>query len=121
MNAWGKTKIDHISPKAQCLFGRQNAAVEETGSERRQRSWYRPLECLLNGTKLYRTKIDTTRHDYFRCETFQGGTQWRILFRCDLDTTTQNDLDIGLVNIGVGFALFKPAEFVIRRILHIFE
>jgi phage tail sheath protein FI len=29
---------------------------------------------------------------------------------------TQNDIDLGIVNIIVGFAPLKPAEFVILRI-----
>ena len=33
--------------------------------------------------------------------------------RCDAETTTQNDRNLGIVNIWVGFAPLKPAEFVI--------
>jgi phage tail sheath protein FI len=35
---------------------------------------------------------------------------------CEKETTTQNDIDRGIVNIVVGFAPLKPAEFVIIRI-----
>ena len=31
----------------------------------------------------------------------------------DKETTTQNDINLGIVNIVVGFAPLKPAEFVI--------
>ena len=36
--------------------------------------------------------------------------------KCDKETTTQNDVNLGIVNIVVGFAPLKPAEFVIIRI-----
>ena len=32
--------------------------------------------------------------------------------KCDSETTTQADIDRGIVNIIVGFAPLKPAEFV---------
>jgi phage tail sheath protein FI len=32
------------------------------------------------------------------------------------ETTTQNDINLGVVNILVGFAPLKPAEFVIIKI-----
>jgi hypothetical protein len=38
------------------------------------------------------------------------------LVKCDAETTTQNDINLGIVNIVVGFAPLKPAEFVIIRI-----
>jgi len=36
--------------------------------------------------------------------------------KCDAETTTQNDIDNGRINILVGFAPLKPAEFVLIRI-----
>jgi phage tail sheath protein FI len=39
--------------------------------------------------------------------------------KCDKDTTTQADIDLGIVNIIVGFAPLKPAEFVIIQIQQI--
>lgn len=35
---------------------------------------------------------------------------------CDATTTSQSDLDQGVVNIEVGVALLIPAEFVLIRI-----
>jgi len=35
-----------------------------------------------------------------------------------MGTTTQNDIDVGLVNILVGFAPLRPAEFVVLKIQH---
>ena len=53
----------------------------------------------------------------FRQGAFQGRTpREAYLVKCDAETTTQADIDLGIVNIVVGFAPLKPAEFVILRI-----
>ena len=39
--------------------------------------------------------------------------------KCDRETTTQNDINLGIVNILVGFAPLKPAEFVVIKIQQI--
>ena len=53
----------------------------------------------------------------FRAGAFQGRTPDDAFFvRCGSDTTTQTDIDNGVVNILVGFAPLKPAEFVILRL-----
>jgi phage tail sheath protein FI len=53
----------------------------------------------------------------FRQGAFQGTTpRAAYLVKCDSETTTQNDIDLGIVNILVGFAPLKPAEFVIIKI-----
>jgi phage tail sheath protein FI len=45
---------------------------------------------------------------------FQGNTPKDAYFvKCDRDTTTQDDIDRGVVNIMVGFAPLKPAEFIV--------
>lgn len=47
---------------------------------------------------------------------FQGSTPAAAFFvRCDASTTTQTDVELGIVNILVGFAPVKPAEFVVLR------
>jgi uncharacterized protein len=56
-------------------------------------------------------------HDLFRQGAFQGSTPRDAYFvKCDGETNTQADVDQGLVNILVGFAPLKPAEFVVVRI-----
>jgi hypothetical protein len=53
----------------------------------------------------------------FRQGAFQGATPSEAyLVKCDSETTTQADIDRGIVNIVVGFAPLKPAEFVIIKI-----
>jgi phage tail sheath protein FI len=48
---------------------------------------------------------------------FQGTTpDEAYLVKCDSETTTQADIDLGIVNILVGFAPLKPAEFVVIQI-----
>ncbi len=36
--------------------------------------------------------------------------------KCDKETTPQDDINLGIVNIVVGFAPLKPAEFVVIKI-----
>jgi phage tail sheath protein FI len=56
----------------------------------------------------------------FRQGAFQGQTPRDAYFvKCDKDTTTQNDINLGIVNVLVGFAPLKPAEFVILKISQI--
>lgn len=50
----------------------------------------------------------------FRAGAFQGNKPDEAFFvKCDSSTTTQTDIDNGVVNILVGFAPLKPAEFVV--------
>jgi phage tail sheath protein FI len=56
----------------------------------------------------------------FRQGAFQGSTPQEAYFvKCDAETTPQSDRDLGIVNIEVGFAPLKPAEFVILKIQQI--
>ena len=56
----------------------------------------------------------------FRQGAFQGKTPQEAYFvKCDKETTTQDDINRGVVNILVGFAPLKPAEFVIIKIQQI--
>ena len=53
----------------------------------------------------------------FRQGAFQGTTpREAYLVKCDRETTTQDDINRGVVNILVGFAPLKPAEFVVIKI-----
>jgi phage tail sheath protein FI len=64
-----------------------------------------------------RLNVGAFMHNLFRQGAFQGSSpRDAYLVKCDKETTTQNDIDLGLVNIVVGFAPLKPAEFVILRI-----
>ncbi|HJT57488.1 MAG TPA: phage tail sheath C-terminal domain-containing protein [Ktedonobacteraceae bacterium] len=64
-----------------------------------------------------RLSIGGFMNDLFRQGAFQGPTPKDAYFvQCDSTTTTQTDIDKGIVNIYVGFAPVKPAEFVILYI-----
>lgn len=67
-----------------------------------------------------RLNVGAFMHDLFRKGAFQGSTPGEAyLVKCDGETTTQSDIDNGIVNIEVGFAPLKPAEFVIIKIQQI--
>jgi phage tail sheath protein FI len=64
-----------------------------------------------------RLNVGAFMHNLFRQGAFQGTTPREAYFvKCDKETTTQNDINLGIVNIVVGFAPLKPAEFVIIKI-----
>ena len=64
-----------------------------------------------------RLNIGAFMHNLFRQGAFQGKTpREAYLVKCDSETTTQNDINLGIVNILVGFAPLKPAEFVVIKI-----
>jgi phage tail sheath protein FI len=64
-----------------------------------------------------RLNIGAFMQGLFRQGAFQGQTPRDAYFvKCDKETTTQNDINLGIVNIVVGFAPLKPAEFVIIKI-----
>ncbi len=53
----------------------------------------------------------------FRRGAFAGETQTKSYFvKCGPDTTTEADIAQGHVNLEIGFAALKPAEFVILRL-----
>lgn len=61
-----------------------------------------------------RLNVGAFMHNLFRQGAFQGQKPKDAYFvKCDRETTTQNDVNLGMVNIWVGFAPLKPAEFVI--------
>lgn len=67
-----------------------------------------------------RLNVGAFMNSLFREGLFQGSTpQEAYLVKCDKDNNPQNDIDRGIVNILVGFAPLKPAEFVIIRIQQI--
>ena len=67
-----------------------------------------------------RLNVGSFMHDLFRQGAFQGPTPRDAYFvRCDKNTTTQSDINRGIVNVEVGFAPLKPAEFVIIRLQQI--
>ena len=63
---------------------------------------------------LIRLNVGAFMHDLFRQGAFAGSSPRDAYFvKCDHETTTQSDINRGIVNVVVGFAPLKPAEFVI--------
>jgi phage tail sheath protein FI len=64
-----------------------------------------------------RLNVGAFMQTLFRQGAFQGSSASQAYFvKCDSETTTQNDINNGIVNIIVGFAPLKPAEFVVLQI-----
>ncbi|MEO8123644.1 MAG: phage tail sheath C-terminal domain-containing protein [Burkholderiales bacterium] len=67
-----------------------------------------------------RLNVGVFMNGMFRQGAFQGSTPQEAYFvKCDKETTTQADRNLGIVNIEVGFAPLKPAEFVVITIQQI--
>jgi phage tail sheath protein FI len=73
-----------------------------------------------NDEKLWgqiRLNVGAFMNNLFRRGAFQGTSAREAYFvKCDSETTTQNDINNGIVNIWVGFAPLKPAEFVVIKL-----
>jgi phage tail sheath protein FI len=64
-----------------------------------------------------RLNVGAFMQGLFRQGAFQGATPRDAYFvKCDSQTTTQNDINLGILNIIVGFAPLKPAEFVVIHV-----
>ena len=64
-----------------------------------------------------RSSVTSFLHDLFRSGAFVGvKPEEAYLVRCDPTTTTRADIDAGIVNVLVGIAPIRPAEFVVLRI-----
>lgn len=64
-----------------------------------------------------RMNVGAYMQSLFRQQAFQGTAPKDAYFvKCDKETTTQDDINKGIVNIHVGFAPLKPAEFVVISI-----
>jgi hypothetical protein len=73
-----------------------------------------------NGEPLWaqiRLHVGAFMQSLFTQGAFQGNTPREAYFvKVDRETMTQNDIDLGILSIVVGFAPLKPAEFVIITI-----
>jgi hypothetical protein len=64
-----------------------------------------------------RLNVGAFMQTLFRQGAFQGTSPQQAYFvKCDSETTTSTDQNNGIVNIVVGFAPLKPAEFVVIQI-----
>ncbi len=67
-----------------------------------------------------RLNVGAFMHTLFRQGAFAGQTAKDAYFvKCDSSTNPQADIDAGILNVVVGFAPLKPAEFVVVTITQI--
>jgi phage tail sheath protein FI len=67
-----------------------------------------------------RLNVGAFLHNLFRQGAFQGSTPKDAYFvKCDREINPQDQIDLGIVNVLVGFAPLKPAEFVIIQLQQI--
>jgi phage tail sheath protein FI len=88
-----------------------------------EESLYRGLQWVVfepNDAPLWaaiRLNVESFMQTLFLKGAFQGTTPDQAYFiKCDSETTTQTEVDNGIVNILVGFAPLEPAEFVVIQI-----
>ena len=78
-----------------------------------------------NGEQLWsQMRLNTTAfmHSLFRQGAFKGTSSREAYFvQCDASTTSADDINQGVVNIVVGFAPLKPAEFVVISLRQIVQ
>ncbi|MCX5001183.1 phage tail sheath subtilisin-like domain-containing protein [Streptomyces sp. NBC_00638] len=64
-----------------------------------------------------RLSISSFMMTLYRQGSFQGSSAAQAFFvKCDGETTTQADIEAGVVNVLVGFAPLRPAEFIVVKI-----
>ena len=64
-----------------------------------------------------RLNVGTFMQGLFLQGAFQGTTPQQAYFvKCDAENNPQSSIDLGIVNILVGFAPLYPAEFVVIQI-----
>ena len=119
---WGARTLrgaDSIGDEYKYIPGRRTALfLEETLYRATQWVVFEP-----NDEPLWaqiRLNIGAFMQTLFRQGAFQGRTPKEAYFvKCDRETTTQADINLGIVNIVVGFAPLKPAEFVVIKLQQI--
>jgi phage tail sheath protein FI len=119
---WGaRTTVgdDRLSSQWKYLPVRRTALwIEETLYRSSQWAVFEPNDEPL--WSALRLNIGAFMQGLFRQGAFQGQSPKDAYFvQCDSTTTTQADIDRGIVNIVVGFAPLKPAEFVVIYIQQI--
>jgi phage tail sheath protein FI len=132
LNALGINCLRHFRELGLVLWGARTVAESDAGGDdykylsvRRltifiEESLYRGLQWAVfepNDETLWakmRLAVGGFLANLFRQGAFQGSSQQAAYFvRCDSTTITQGDIDRGVVNVVVGFAPLKPAEFVV--------
>ena len=116
---WGARTLkgaDYLASEWKYLPVRRLASfIEESLYRGTQWAVFEPNDTSLWAT--IRLNVEDFMYDLFRRGAFQGQTPREAYFvKCDKETTTQDDINRGIVNILVGFAPLKPSEFIIIKI-----
>jgi phage tail-like protein len=130
LNAWGVNALRTLPTGATVLWGARTRAQDD-GADPFKFLPVRRLELFIessiigglqwaafepNGPSLWerlRASVEDFLLGLFRQGALQGDTPQEAFFvRCDASTMTQHDIDEGIVNLVVGFAPLRPAEFV---------
>jgi phage tail sheath protein FI len=118
---WGARTLmgaDHLASEWKYISVRRLALfVEESIYRGTQWVVFEPNDAKLWGR--IRGAVSPFMQSLFRIGAFVGAKPQQSYFvKCDNETTSQTDIRRGTVNILVGFAPLKPAEFIIIRIGH---
>jgi len=112
---WGARTLgdEATGPEWQYVAVRRTALlIEQSLYHGTQWAAFEPNDALL--WHRLRRDVEAFMHGLFAQGAFQGSMANHAYFvKCDASTTTQADIDRGVVNIAVGFAPVKPAEFVV--------
>ncbi|HKO61279.1 MAG TPA: phage tail sheath C-terminal domain-containing protein [Pyrinomonadaceae bacterium] len=114
--AWGARTVDQAASDWKYIPIRRLALYLEESLDRGSK-WavFEPNDDLL-WTQI-RSSFGSFMTGLFRQGAFQGTKPGDAFFiKCDETTMTQDDIESGRVNIIIGFAPLKPAEFVLIRI-----
>ena len=143
LNELGVNCLRKVPPRGIVIWGSRTLVNKDTNSEPFSFWKYIPIrrlalfieESLYRGTQWVvfepndeplwskiRVNVGNFMRDLFMKQALHGTKSQEAYFvKCDGETTTQADIDNGIVNIIVGFAPLKPAEFVIIKIQQIAE
>jgi phage tail sheath protein FI len=143
LNELGVNCLRTMPPSRIVIWGSRTLIKKETNSEPLRFWKYLPVrrlalfieESLYRGTQWVifepndeslwskiRISVKSFMNSLFHKGAFPGTTSSEAYFvRCDSETTTPNDVGNGIVNIIVGFAPLRPAEFVVIRIQQMTE
>jgi hypothetical protein len=111
---WGaRTLGGEADPEWRYIAVRRTALlIEQSLSRCTQWAAFEPND--INLWQRLQRDVEAFMHGLFAQGAFQGSTANHAYFvKCDASTTTQADIISGVVNIVVGFAPVKPAEFVV--------
>lgn len=113
---WGaRTRDDNASEWKYVPVRRMALFVEESLDQGTQWVVFEPNDAPLWAQ--IRLNVGAFMNNLFLQGAFAGRTPKEAYFvKCDAETTTQDDVNLSIVNIIVGFAPLKPGEFVVVAI-----